>query len=92
MEATLTGVITDIFPSEQYNALVKRCFWLQELNKTSYQAQIWELTLLHDDFVTLIDKFKVGDSVVCNVKILGKRWKDRVITTLKCEMIKNFNN
>jgi len=88
--ATITGVIYQINPVEQYGDFRKRAFWVQELN-VKY-PNTWQLEMWHDD-VHNLELFSVGDLVECYVTIKGKKvearntGKDYIINILKCDKI-----
>lgn len=90
MTATLTGVITNIFPRERYGNFHKMVFWVQELNSDPKTVEPLECEVWHDDGIAMLEKFKPSMVVECQIKIIGKKWKDKLFTVLKCNMIKKY--
>jgi hypothetical protein len=91
MNVELSGVITTIFPTEKYGALTKRVFWLRQIN-VQYPCN-WSLEFWHDD-VDVLNKYKSGDAVTCQVEVRGNYWskngRDGIINVLKCFGINKF--
>lgn len=83
---TLSGVITRIFETKEFNNFPKRVFWLDD--KAEKFGNEWELMLWKKD-VEMIDNYKVGDFVTVYIDIKGSKWvgrdgEERVTNTLKC--------
>lgn len=89
-EIELTGIIEGVFETEPIgNFFEKRRFWLKESEEK--RSPIWELEA-HQGDCTMLDKFKHGDRVTCNIEIKGVmrsiRNNNVVFNSLVCKMIK----
>lgn len=84
--AKLIGIITDVFPAEDFHNFSKRVFWLKEPDREQY-PQHWEVEL-HNDDVKQLAKHGQGDLIEAEVEIRGKRWdkngKHKIFNSLKC--------
>lgn len=80
----ISGYITDIFPSEIFGNFEKRMFWLIE-DEAKYPNE-YQLEL-HQGDCNLLDKFKTGDLVECQVDVRGKKFskggRDFIFNSLK---------
>lgn len=85
---TLTGILTDVFPVENFSNFSKRPFWMKQPDTEQY-PQHWEIELHTKD----IDRLKgvhIGDTITVEVAIRGKKFTRRngggegVINTLQC--------
>lgn len=88
-EIQLTGTIDTVFETEPIgNFFEKRRFWLRE--SEDKKSPVWELELQQGDCV-LLDKFKQGQQVMCNVEVKGVlrvvKLRNIVFNTLVCKMI-----
>lgn len=87
MKATLTGIITDIFPSEVYNSFEKRVFWLKQPDTEQY-PQHWAIELWGEEDGKRLNSFAVGDQVIAKVDIRGRKWskngRSGCMVSLKC--------
>lgn len=89
-EIQLTGIIEGIFETEPIgNFFEKRRFWLRETEDK--KSPVWELEVHQGDTV-ILDKFKQGQQVTCNLEIKGVmravKGRNMVFNTLLCKMIK----
>ena len=88
----LTGILTDVFPVENFSNFSKRPFWVKQPDTEQY-PQAWELELHTRDIDRLKGIFS-GDLIECEVAIKGKRFTrkngngDGIINTLQCIGIK----
>lgn len=88
MSTKLTGILTDIFPTETFpSGFAKRVFWLKEPDTERY-PQHWQMELQNSD-VTQIEQYKIGDTLEVEVEIRGKKWekypdKQGIVISLKC--------
>ena len=85
--AKLTGILTDVFPIENFPNFSKKVFWLKQPDTERY-PQHWELELHGQDWKELNGK-NVGDVLECEVEVRGKKYKKRdtreaIILSLKC--------
>lgn len=88
----ISGVIYKIFPEEKRGDFRKRVFWIQQLN-VKY-PEMWQLEMHHDNTL-ILDRFKEGFIVECDVTVRGKLWQkqngeDCVIMTLRCDTIRSI--
>lgn len=87
MEIILTGIITDIFPTETVgsNNFQKKVFFLKE--EGDKYPNHWQLELQQTS-VTLLDNYKPEDKVSCSININGRLWekdgKRMCFNTLRC--------
>jgi hypothetical protein len=85
-KAKLIGIISDVFPTEDFHNFSKRVFWLQEPDREQY-PQHWEVEL-HNDDVKQLNVYHEGDLIEAEVEIRGKRWskagKHKIFNSLKC--------
>lgn len=90
--STLIGIITDIFPAEVRGNFEKRVFRLKQSDVERYPNH-WELEC-HQGDSNLLDGFKVGDDVTCEIIIQGRAWtkdgRTMIFNTLKCIGIAYF--
>lgn len=92
MNAKLTGILTDVFPTEPINAnFQKRVFWLKQPDTVQY-PQHWEIEL-HQQEVRRLDQYNIGDSLEVDVEIRGRQFSRRdtsraIVITLKATGIK----
>lgn len=87
MTIKLQGILTDVFPYENFNNFTKRVFWLKQPDTYRYPEH-WEIQL-HNDDGKRIDEFKTGDTLEAEVEVRGKKWnkpggKEGIIVSLKC--------
>lgn len=88
----LTGILTDVFPVENFASFSKRPFWVKQPDTEQY-PQHWELELHTRDIDRLKGIFS-GSLIECEVAIKGKQFDRRngggkgVINTLQCIGIK----
>ena len=84
-KATLSGIITDIFPVETFGNFEKRVFWLKETDAERFPEHY--SVECHQGDVNILDNFKTGQHVKVQIDIRGKKWskngKDSVFVTLK---------
>lgn len=84
----LTGILTDVFPVENFSNFSKRAFWVKQPDTEQY-PQAWELELHTRDIDRLKGIFS-GDVIECEVAIKGKKFTrkngtgDGIINTLQC--------
>lgn len=83
----LTGYLTDVFPVETHPNFAKKVFWLKEPDTERYPNH-WELEL-HQNDVTHINRFEIGDKLECEVEVRGRQYirrtNEKVISvSLKC--------
>lgn len=84
----LTGVVTDVFPIENFSNFSKRAFWVKEPDTERY-PQHWELEL-HGQDADRLKGVAIGDQVVCEVEIRGRKYNKRngggegIMNSLKC--------
>lgn len=87
MITKLTGILTDIFPTETFpSGFAKRVFWLKQPDTERYPQQ-WEIEL-HGQDITQIDRYEVGDRLEAEVEVRGKKWvktgRQGIVLSLKC--------
>lgn len=88
MTIKLTGILTDVFPTEITKTVTKKKFWLKEPDTERY-PQHWELELVGQD-ADRLKGIKVGDRLECEVEVRGRKFKRRdgsgegIFTMLKC--------
>lgn len=88
MKTTLSGIITNIFRAEIRGGFESRKFRLKQSDREKY-PQHWELECQQND-CNLLDAFRIGDEVNCDVEIRGREWKKTstnevfIFNTLKC--------
>lgn len=91
MQLVLTGTIDTIFPSEVKGNFEKRLMWLKE--NDAAKPNVWQVQFDNNDG-EILDKFKPGQSVICQIELKGFKWikngTTNVFNTLKCTMIKHF--
>jgi hypothetical protein len=90
----LTGFLTDVFPVETFPNFAKKVFWLKEPDTERYPNH-WELEL-HQNEVTRINEFQIGDRLECEVEIRGRQFTNRrqeksIDVSLKCVGIQLLN-
>ena len=84
----LTGILTDVFPVENFANFSKRAFWLKQPDTEQY-PQHWELELHTRDIDRLKGIFS-GSLIECEVAIRGRQYDKRggggkgVINNLQC--------
>lgn len=81
----IEGTISVINKTESFGYFNKRTFCVKESDREKYPSE-WQLELQHDD-TEILNEFKVGDIVKCEVDIIGRRWEKNgrggIINTLK---------
>ena len=88
MTSKLTGILTDVFPTEITKTVTKKIFWLKQPDTERY-PQHWELQLIGMD-ADRLKGISVGDHLECHVEIRGRKYKRRdgggegIFITLKC--------
>lgn len=94
MKCTLSGIITDLFAPEIRGNFEKRVFRLKQTDRERY-PQHWELEATQGD-VNLLDGFKTGDEVTCDVTVMGRAWtkdgRTMIFNTLRCTDIAYFGS
>lgn len=73
--AKIKGILTDIFPPENFSNFAKRVFWLKEPDRERF-PQHWEVEL-HNDDMKRLDQFKVGDHLEVEIELRGKKYTKR---------------
>jgi hypothetical protein len=94
MNVKLTGILTDVFPTETFpSGFAKRVFWLKQPDVERYPQQ-WEIEL-HGQDVTQIDRHEVGDTLEAEVEVRGKKWvkagRQGVFMSLKCTGLREIH-
>lgn len=82
----LNGILTDVFPIERPTGnFFKKVFWLKEPDTERY-PQHWQIEL-HNDDTKRLDGISVGDRLVVEVEIRGKKYSggsgEAIYNTLK---------
>lgn len=84
----LRGILTDVFPVENFASFSKRPFWIKQPDTEQF-PQHWELEL-HTRDIDRLKGIHVGDEIEVEIAIRGKKFKKRngqgegVINTLQC--------
>lgn len=92
MKTTLSGIITAIFPTATRGNFESRKLWLKQSDRETRPSH-WEIEAQQTD-VNMLDHFKVGDEVTCDILVTGRAWskdgRDMIFNCLKLTDISYF--
>lgn len=87
----LQGILTDVFPVENFSNFSKKVFWLRQPD-TERNPQHWAIEL-HTHDIDRLKGIKIGDRLECEIDIQGRKYKKKnsaylgeeaVAVSLKC--------